>query len=132
MSSKRPQTKGKNGNQKNKTQLQARNPLREARIYEEKKAEAEAAAVAEAAAGAEAGAKDNVDFEMAEKELEESISEITNDLIEGNPIDNQKLVSIMKVMFAALFGNGSRRNLNKILKKLKKKSKKLKKKLKKK
>ena len=57
MSSKRPQTfcelvdsvsekygnkkdnknKGKNGNQKNKTQLQARNPLREAKIYEEKK-----------------------------------------------------------------------------------------------
>ena len=54
-----------------------------------KKAEAEAAAVAEAAAGAEAGAKDNVDVKMAEKtwknekELEDSISAITNDLIDG-------------------------------------------------
>ena len=142
MSSKRPQTlcdrvmdskrnkkdnknKGKNGNQKNKAQLQARNPLREVRIYEEK-AEAEAAAVAEAAAGAEAGAKDNVDVEMAEKiwkkekELEDSISAITNDLIEGNPIDIQELVSIMKVMFLTLFGNDSRRNVNKIVDKIEK------------
>ena len=143
MSSKRPQTlcdrvmdskrkekdnknKGKNGNQKNKAQLQARNPLREARIYKEKKAEAEAAAVVEAAAGAEAGAKDNVDVEMTEKiwknekELEDSISAITNDLIEGNPINIQELVSIMKVMFLTLFGNDSRRNVNKIVDKIEK------------
>ena len=59
-------------------------------------------------------------LELEEKELEESISAITNDLIEGNPIDNQKLVSIMKVMFAALFGNGSRRNVNKIVDKIEK------------
>lgn len=139
MSSKRPQTlcervmdskrkekdnknKGKNGNQKNKAQLQARNLLTEARLYEEKKAkaEAEAAAVAEAAAGAEAGAKGNVDVKMAEKELEDSISAITNDLIEGNPIDIQELVSIMKVMFLTLFGNDSRRNVNKIVDKIEK------------
>ena len=57
---------------------------------------------------------------MAEKELEDSISAITNDLIEGNPIDIQELVSIMKVMFLTLFGNDSRRNVNKIVDKIEK------------